>query len=381
MAKKKMKKETVAALLKKKGLTTKKKKRPMLWKGPEVDGITQSLLSRFIVCRERFRLLVLEGLKVNEGFNKNLEYGNMWHLCEEVHAADELWEESLLEYATELAAKHPLDAEKVSHWYNVCKVQFPIYLNHWGGRGQKKTKSLLPEVSFVVPYELPSGRIVLIRGKWDNVLQIGKSIWLQENKTKGMIDQEKIRRQLNFDLQTMIYIIALKKHQILSDDLPHDLPVNGIIYNVVRRPLSGGKGSIRRHKATKNKQAETSAHFYNRVAEYIYEEPEEYFMRWEVGITDKDIHTFENQFLIPTLESLCDWWSWMNHCQEQDLYFDNQTVLCCDGRQIDSSVHSRLPYGVYNPLIEGGSSSLDDYLATGSEVGLQRTKQLFPELE
>ena len=26
------------------------------WKGPEVDGITQSLLSKFLVCRERFRI-------------------------------------------------------------------------------------------------------------------------------------------------------------------------------------------------------------------------------------------------------------------------------------------------------------------------------------
>ncbi len=35
--------------------------REPVWKGPEVDGVTQSLLSRYLTCKERFRLLVIEG--------------------------------------------------------------------------------------------------------------------------------------------------------------------------------------------------------------------------------------------------------------------------------------------------------------------------------
>ncbi len=54
-----------------------------LWKGPEVDGITFSLLSRFIACPERFRILVTEGLQPHDEFNHRIEYGNMWHTCEE----------------------------------------------------------------------------------------------------------------------------------------------------------------------------------------------------------------------------------------------------------------------------------------------------------
>ena len=35
---------------------------------------------------------------------------------------------------------------------------------------------------------------------------------------------------------------------------------------------------------------------------------------------------------------------------------------------------------VYNVLDEGGSSDLDAYLESGSEAGLQRIENLFPEL-
>ena len=58
-----------------------------IWDGPEEDGITQSLLSRFLVCRERFRILVVDGLKPVDQFSSRIEYGQMWHLCEENLAA------------------------------------------------------------------------------------------------------------------------------------------------------------------------------------------------------------------------------------------------------------------------------------------------------
>jgi hypothetical protein len=44
-------------------------------------------------------------------------------------------------------------------------------------------------------------------------------------------------------------------------------------------------------------------------------------------------------------------------------------------------MHWRHPYGVFDALNEGGSSDLDEYLETGSTVGLERASTLFPELE
>ena len=46
-----------------------------LWKGPEVDGITQSMLSGFINCPERFRVMYLEGIETTEGLNHRIFNG------------------------------------------------------------------------------------------------------------------------------------------------------------------------------------------------------------------------------------------------------------------------------------------------------------------
>jgi hypothetical protein len=40
-----------------------------------------------------------------------------------------------------------------------------------------------------------------------------------------------------------------------------------------------------------------------------------------------------------------------------------------------------MPYGVYSPLLDGGSTDLDEHLLTGSEVGLRRVDKLFKELQ
>jgi hypothetical protein len=39
-----------------------------------------------------------------------------------------------------------------------------------------------------------------------------------------------------------------------------------------------------------------------------------------------------------------------------------------------------MPFGVYSPLLDGGGTEYDEYLSTGSTVGLVRTDRLFKEL-
>ena len=70
---------------------------------------------------------------------------------------------------------------------------------------------MLQEQVCDVPYNLPSGRVVRLRGKFDSVDLIDGGIYLQENKTKGDIDKIQVERQLSFDLQTLMYSVALHK--------------------------------------------------------------------------------------------------------------------------------------------------------------------------
>jgi len=375
----------LAKQLKDKPQPAKEQQEP-LWKGPEVDGVTQSLLSRFLQCRERFRVYAIEGLRPVEQFNHRIEYGSMWHVCEESLAATPNlvgeWVISLGHYAKGLCKKYPLQQEQIQHWYNVCRVQFPVYADYWAKHPDVKYRTpLLQEQVFDVPCHLPSGRIVRLRGKWDSVDLIGKGksarVYLQENKTKGDVNEQQLQRQLasGFDLQTMFYLVALSwfnEHGRDGRELPEPETrsgsIAGVRYNVVRRPLSGGKGSISQHKPSKSNPAgETPEEFYSRLAGIIAEDPGYFFMRWRVEITPADLQRFQWECLNPILEQLCDWWYWLSQNPENPWWG-------FQGR------HFRYPYGVYNILTEGGTGELDEYLNSGSALGLERTTELFREL-
>lgn len=403
-----------------------------------MGGITFSMLSRWLCCRERFRLYALEGLRAADSFSARMEYGNIWHACEEAFAAKVPTQEgagidcallALKEYARGLCQKYPLQQSEVEKWYEVCKLQFPLYVAHWSNHKEVVNRTpLLQEEVFQVPYTLPSGRVVQLRGKWDGIDLIRTvtkpgtkstydhgGIWLFETKTKGDIDEEKMKRQLRFDLQTMLYLVALQRSKEYHDqelgglvcwaklgDDCYKIPIQGVRYNVIRRPLSGGKGTIVQHKETKGlkctkckgsgklesklwagedaarcpkcggagrtggKPAESKEEYFSRLADYIKQEPETYFMRWTVTITPGDITKFRRTCLDPLLENMCGWYEYVT-----------------TGRNSLASLmpmNWRHPHGVRNILDEGGSTDLDDYLETGSTLGLKRVDKLFGEL-
>ena len=362
-----------------------------LWQGPcapgPLGGITQSMIVRFLSCRERFRLKYVLGLEPHDKWNKNFGFGNMWHLCEEVFAADKRglcgdWQSRLIGYAADQAAKYRMQEEEIAKWCNVCLVQFPEYVRYWQDHPDVKNRTpLMQEQVFDVLYTLPSGRVVRLRGKFDSVDLITDEVtgprggvYLQENKTKGDIDKLQVERQLKFDLQTMMYTLALYYYaQDLATTkmMVGDVIVNGVRYNVVRRPLSGGIGSIKPHaaKSTKTKitPAETNTEFYERLRrDYIAADPAYWFFRVRAEISAKDIQVFQDTCLTPLLEHLCCWYeTTTGHPCHVPPYAQNY----------------RTPFGVYSALEEGGATEYDSYLETGSESGLRRVETLFTELQ
>ena len=373
----------------------KKKTKTPLWLGPGADGwnggVTQSMLGGYLVCKERFRIRYIEGLQPADTFRKALEYGNMWHTCEEAFADErnEGWQAPLQRYCKDLMKKYPTQGTEINKWYNVCKVQFPLYVRHWEKQPDVKNRTpLMQEVAFDVPYKLPSGRVVRLRGKWDSVDIIGKgknrAIYLMENKTKGEVDEQKIRTQLHFDLQTMLYLVALETWYDTKEDGPN-YPLKGVRYNVIRRPLSGGKGSIKQKKGSKNIAPETTQEYYARLGQVIAEDVAQgdantYFFRWKAEITAQDIERFKRECLDPVLENLCDDYEWWEYCCALNSdHWDNTE------RRTEFSDHSpngfRFPYGIWNPITDGRGTDLDEYLATGSTLGLVKGTELFEELK
>lgn len=393
-----------------------------LWQGPCGEGwnggVTQTLLGNFFVDRERFRLKYILGLYAHDRWNHRLGYGNMWHECERAAAAELSWSDGELngidtnnwmdcldQHTGEMMKQYPFQKDEILKWWNVCCVQFPEYVKYWSTHPDVKNRTpLLQEQAFDIPYKLPSGRVVRLRGKWDSVdfipahsysykdnsemnrgydgCDYPDGIWIQENKTKSDIDKLKVERQLKFDLQSMMYLIALNEYKwglaaaMEKARLDWPYPILGVRYNVVRRPLSGGKGNISPHKAKVTKKtftpAETEEHFYARLRDdYIAKEPDYWFFRVRVDISQRDIQVFKDTCLHPVLEHLCDWY---------DQVTNNQAPTLPKYRYI-APMHYRTPYGIYNPLSDGGETEYDAMLESGNEVGLRRVEELFWELK
>lgn len=373
-----------------------------LWLGPcgvtgpdEYSGVTQSLLGRSLVCPERFRLGVMEGFREPDKFNHRTAYGDMFHVMAEHNAAGKdmgYCVRAVLEHCKGLAVKHKDQQQDISKWYNIVTRQFQSYVNHWSkNKENKKRKNVFSEQVFDVPYKLPSGRTVRLRGKWDSVDLIDKGLYIEENKTKGEVIKEKITRQLKFDLQAMFYIVALQ--ELLKNPYGYSqlqllnakATVQGINYNVVRRPLAEGKYCIRQHKGRGKdlKGAETTEQYYNRLGKLIESDPEWFFVRFKVDISQRDVDKFKALCLHPVLENLCDDYEWWWYC------FNSKTgphsVYEYDVREKWFPYHKRrhhvMPYGIYSYLLDGGETHLDNYLLTGDDRGLERTTEMFRELK
>lgn len=352
-------------------------KRGPVWEGPESSGpqggVTQSLLGRFLSCRARFRVLVVEGLKPTERWNPTMDFGSLWHIMEEEHAkkGGGDWPSALNVGVNKYMQKFPFQREEIECWRQKAAVLFPEYVKHWHEHPDVQARTpLLAEQVFHVPYKLPSGRTVYLRGKWDSVDAVeggpNAGVWLMENKSKSTIDKQKIERQLRWDLQTLLYLVALEAYGWEGTEygpptkspakLPTLLPsIKGVRYNCVRRAA---------HKTAESMMEKFGLDSRNgRI--------EEWFCRWNVEVSAEDVARFKRESLDPILEQLCWWWDMIGLKKDQDEVA---------GKHGYPEAHYRMPY-MYSPIFEGGGGEVDLYLDTGNRVGLTQADDLFPELK
>ncbi|HEV2172821.1 MAG TPA: PD-(D/E)XK nuclease family protein, partial [Nitrospira sp.] len=353
--------------------------RRSLWRGPRLDGITYSLLCKFLQCPERFRLQVVEGLREPHEWNYHIEYGNLFHAAEEARLGGKPWQPALSAYYTRLRAKYPANERDITRWYLLCKMQFPLYVQHWQKHETEVgCRSIYEEKPFRMEYKLSAPPYgggddirVILRGKLDSAYEKQNWIWLKENKTKGEIDPEGISTTVDQNLQTMMYHIALR--HLLTDpnentilDRKQNIKVRtypieriaGTVYNVIRRPLSD-------RNAPRQKKKESDTVFIGRVGESIAAEPHKHFYRWIVPVSDRHIRRFQVETFDPLLRRLVAWWDAFNgdpFSPEKNPY------------------HFRYPFGAYHALERGYRGDFFKLLTTGSKAGLERTENLFPEL-
>jgi hypothetical protein len=322
-----------------------------LWRGPYVDGITYSNLCRFICCRDRFHKRMILGIADYMDFDHKMRYGSLWHECEEAYARQQDWKVALAKYRTKLLQEYPGSEKKILYWSSICQMQFAIYLDFWRNHYTSlNRKWIYREEEFRVSYRLPSGRYIDLRGKIDGAFEQKGKFVIQENKTKGEIDQEAIPLCIPNNLQTGIYIIAAEEKRIRVPDR--------VLYNVIRRPLSD-RYAIRRRKKESEKQ------FIKRLGGTIKAKPAYFFMRWPVDLPQKRIQEFRQECLNPHLEALCDWWDSI----ERDPF-----------NPFKSPLHWRMPFGVFNALSTGFRGDYFELLTQGNRRNIVEIENLTPEL-
>lgn len=350
-----------------------------IWKGPEVDGISQSMIARYLSCKERFRISYIEGIQPIPTFRAPIEFGNMWHEAEETFAkygtasVDQTpkWQRAVYDYCNKMAESFPMQKDQIIHWMKVTIALFPVYVGYWKKHPDVEArKPLLEEQIFSISYTLPSGRSVLLRGKWDSVDIVTTDIWFQENKTKSTIDKAKTERQLMFDLQTMLYTTALTLDTGIEilENAKREKKIKGVRYNVIRRST---------HK--------TDESMMKKVMEDIAAgRGDEWLCRWNMEIPPEAIGRFRRWALDPILENMLDDYEWWCDC-----YAANRKDMLFDYRERSSlfphhqARHFVMPYMGYNPLSEGGESDTDRYLFSGNDIGLHSVTRddLFVELK
>ena len=296
-----------------------------VWKGPVVDGVTQSILKEFLICRERCRLKLKEGLKSCEDFSVKLCYGTLFHSILEGQEPFEMT-------FNQLAKKHPEHIESLMFWRKLVVEQSKAYQNYWSCNLHILEKELVFDVMF---------KGYRLRGKIDAIILQDGEVWLLERKSTSQVDDSELISRVGYDLQTGFYLSAL----VLSKVYPK---IAGVYYDVIRRPLSGGRYGYRQ------KQGENSEEYVSRVCETFRSDPTFYFNRFAKVITRDEIKFFFDNSLKPILDEMREWYE--SDCKKH---------------------HWIMPFGV----VKRYRDSLDDYIHSGGSIRIALDKyEPFSEL-
>lgn len=342
------------------------------------------MLAKFMVCRERFRLRVVEGLHEIPEWDHKIEFGSMWHACAETHACGKPWKPALVAYCLKLKQDYPESLDDIEKYQYLCEKQFEVYLQGQRARPQRKLDTdILQEQAFYYPYELPSGRKVILRGKYDAIIQGSRNqLYVEDHKTKGYVDTTRTAETLFGNLQMMLYHVVARGSIVdyggvkclgnlqFSEPIPlsgnyRNYKFVGTRYNVVRRPLAE-KQPIRQ------KKSETYKQFLNRAIQLVKDNYDHYFIPMSMEISDHHVLRFRQRILDPWLEALCDWWTYISG----DPFNPWQPPL-----PAANTVHYQTPWGVFNPLFGGFEGEFYHLLAKNTYRQTYRVTNLFPELE
>jgi hypothetical protein len=232
------------------------------------------------------------------------------------------------------------EQEELKRIVETAKLVWPAYLNWWETKQGIETlddcEFVALEEDFKFPHKLPDGNEVILRGRIDGILRYRGKLWLMENKTKSVVD-DRLADYLPHDMQTMMYCHCIQ--------MKYGEPVEGILYNVIRRP------------GLKLKKDGDVPELLNRIREDLETRPEFYFLRWNVYLADGDTNRWVDRVLNPILQNVRLWWKEI----EQNPF---------DPFSIPNRVHHFIsPTGLYTQY---GKCNYFDLMTTGNDYGFYK---------
>jgi hypothetical protein len=314
-------------------------------------GISYSLLTRFINCRERFRLYAVEGMREERSSKESMDWGTYFHELIELHAKHP----NLPASGIIRRAKRRLSADA----HLQANIVFEAYMQRYADCNYHYVAQ---EQEFRIPYRLPNGKTIHLVGKTDEIIGWpDNTLWIQENKTKEKINEYKIESGLIDDLQTMMYAVCM--------EALFKKPIGGVIYNVIRQPsLSPSK--VKATKTTKARK-ETTVEFLARLRADIEERHSHYFKRWEIPFPPGHMEGWKRRSFDPLLMQLYHWWESVKHDPFSPWDLKDGTP---------NHHHWRKPFGIYDSMTTG-TGDFFDFLTRGLTVGVSVGNDPFPELE
>jgi hypothetical protein len=242
-------------------------------------------MDTFLTCPHQCYLQYIEGWR-SDKFSYALEFGDLFHtILEKVSE-----EKSPGNIIAEWKQKHLYQSyysdqiNEIATCMDVCLATFKKYQPYWAEQ-DKEVKWVAREHSFTVLSPIDGIRM---RGKIDGVFDLGDSLWLFETKTKGAFNGLDIQTQLYRDSQTLFYSYAAERI--------YERPVQGILYNVIRRSL------------LKQRKDEPGSKFLERITEDIEKRPSHYFHRWRVKLNKDDLVRFRSNQLDTIIRKIQVWY-------------------------------------------------------------------------
>lgn len=275
------------------------------------DGLSSSLISLWLQCREQFRLGVVHGWS-NPVLPHGILFGGCVHYCLEqayCHIAPPSpndWARWVSDYRERWfevqgkreSLKRQKEAEGLfllARWVLTCYAA--RYAGDWQGLTYpvltpkpRPAEWLSVEGCFSVYWRYPDGKAVRIRGTRDLLFRSETGeLWIGDTKCYSRIDETNLLTGLSLDLQQNLYLYAALQNY------PEE-QIGGAMLNVIRRP---------QHK---QRAEEGAGAFKKRLMQEISKSPNHFFKRLPLRTTDHHIAQWARKQLAPVLIDIRAWW-------------------------------------------------------------------------